>query len=232
MREAFERELAEIQGMLIEMAMKAGAAMNTATHAMLDADQDAAQSVIAGDDDLDDLTGRIEHACYAAVARQAPVAHDLRLVVSAMQISSSLERMGDLADHVARRALMRHPQSSIPEDVRPLFTEMGAVADEMASRTAALLNTPDITDAARILAMDDRMDQVHRDLFAAVLAPIWTHGVQAAIDTTLMSRYYERYADHSVAVARRVIQYVTGEAFSETSLGAIAAHATEGSPGS
>jgi phosphate transport system protein len=216
MRAAFEHELVEIRDLLIELAVKAGAAMNTATQAMLNADLETAQSVIAGDDELDDLTGRIERACYDAVARQQPVARDLRLVVSSMQISSSLERMGDLADHVAKLARMRHPGSSVPEDVRPMFAQMGTVADQMATGLASLLKTWDLREASRILAMDDQMDQVHRDLFTAVLAPTWTHGVQAAIDTTLMSRYYERYADHSVAVARRVIQLVTGAPFSET----------------
>ena len=153
--------------------------MNTATQAMLDADLGAAQSVIAGDDDLDDLTGRIERACYDAVARQQPVARDLRLVVSAMQVSTSLERMGDLADHVARRTLMRHPRSSVPQDVRPMFAQMGAVADEMATRTAALLNEPGprrgLDDPG---AWTTRWIRLHRDLFAAVLAPTWTHGVR------------------------------------------------------
>jgi phosphate transport system protein len=213
MRAAFEHELVEIRDLLIELAVKAGAAMNTATQAMLNADLETAQSVIAGDDELDDLT---ERACYDAVARQQPVARDLRLVVSSMQVSSSLERMGDLADHVAKLTQMRHPASSVPEDVRPMFAQMGDVADQMATGLASLLRSWDLTEASRILAMDDQMDQVHRDLFTAVLAQTWTHGVQAAIDTTLMSRYYERYADHSVAVARRVIQLVTGAPFSET----------------
>ena len=216
MREAFEHELVEIRDLLIEMAVKAGGAMNTATQAMLNTDLDAAQAVVAGDDELDDLTGRIEWACYDAVARQQPVARDLRLVVSAMQISSSLERMGDLADHVAKLTRMRHPRSSIPAEVRPVFARMGAVADQMATRSASLLRNWDLAQSAEILAMDDEMDQLHRELFTAVLAPTWTHGVQAAIDTTLMSRYYERYADHAVAIARRVIQLVTGTPFSQT----------------
>jgi phosphate transport system protein len=216
MREAFEHELAGIQDLLTEMAVKAGVAMSAATQAMLDADLHSAQAVIAGDDELDDLTGRVEQACYDAVARQQPVARDLRLVVSAMQISSSLERMGDLADHVAKLTALRHPNRSIPEDVRPLFVTMGAVADQMATLSALLLRTWDLGGASQILAMDDEMDVLHHDLFTAVLSPTWTHGVEAAIDTTLMSRYYERYADHTVAVARRVIQLVTGAPFSQT----------------
>ncbi|MGB7980162.1 MAG: phosphate signaling complex protein PhoU [Candidatus Nanopelagicales bacterium] len=233
MREAFQHELVGIRDLLIEMAVKAGAAMNTATHAMLNADLGEAQAVIDGDDALDDLTGRIEWACYDAVARQQPVARDLRLVVSSLQISSSLERMGDLADHVAKLTRMRHPQASIPEDVRPMLAQMGAVADRMATRAASLLKSADLAEATEILAMDDQMDQIHRDLFTAVLAPTWTHGVKAAIDTTLMSRYYERYADHSVAVARRVIQMVTGESFSQTDAAdQAAAPATHSAPAS
>jgi phosphate transport system protein len=216
MREAFEHELGGIRDLLIDLSVRAGAAMNTATQAMLNADLVAAQSVTAGDDELDDLTGQIERACYDAVARQQPVARDLRLIVSSMQVSSSLERMGDLADHVAKLTQMRHPRSSVPEDVRPMFTQMGAVADQMATRTASLLRSWDLAEASEILALDDEMDRVHRELFTAVLAPTWTHGVEAAIDTTLMSRYYERYADHAVAVARRVIQLVTGQPFSQT----------------
>jgi phosphate transport system protein len=230
-REAFERELGAIQDLLTEMAVKAGAAMNTATHAILDTDLGSAQAVIAGDDDLDDLTGHIESACYDAVARQQPVARDLRLVVSALQISSSLERMGDLADHVAQLAVMRHPRSSIPEDVRPMFVQMGAVADQMATRTASLLTTRDLAEAWAILGMDDHVDQVHRDLFTAVLAPTWAHGVEAAIDTTLVSRYYERYADHSVAIARRVIQLVTGDSFAQSGVNAVTDPSTRGSLG-
>jgi phosphate transport system protein len=159
------------------------------------------------------------------------VAKDLRLVVSSMQISSSLERMGDLADHVAKLVLMRHPQPSIPEDVRPLFDQMGAVADRMATRAASLLKSADLAEATEILAMDDQMDRIHRELFAAVLSPTWTHGVEAAIDTTLMSRYYERYADHSVTIARRVIHLVTGQPFSQTDAADQAtAPGTESSP--
>ncbi len=219
MREAFDQELVAILRLLTEMASKAGAAMATATRAMLDVDLAAAVAVIEGDDDLDDLTGRVEWAVYDAVARQQPVARDLRLVVSGMQISSSLERMGDLADHVATLTRMRHPEPSVPGAVRPMFAEMGAVADRMSARIETLLTGRDLAVAAEILAMDDEMDRLHRELFAAVLAPTWTYGVAAAIDTTLMSRYYERYADHAVAIARRVIQLVTGDAFSDTAAG-------------
>lgn len=213
MREVFEHELEGIQELIVELAIKAGTAMSTATQAMLAADLQQAQAVIDGDDALDDLTSRVEQACYEAVARQQPVARDLRLVVSAMQISTSLERMGDLADHVAKLCILRHPEPSIPGDVQPLFVQMGSVAERMAALTADLLRTRDLDEAKQILAMDDEMDRLHRELFHAVLSPTWTHGVEAAIDTTLMSRYYERYADHSTAVARRVIQFVTGTPF-------------------
>jgi phosphate transport system protein len=113
-----------------------------------------------------------------------------------------------------------------------MFAQMGAVADQMATRSASLLRSWDLTEASEILEMDDQMDRVHRDLFTAVLAPTWTHGVEAAIDTTLMSRYYERYADHAVAIARRIIQLVSGTPFSQTGTTSPASDAPgQGSPG-
>ena len=216
MRAAFHEQLDDISDLLAEMAIAAGTAMNQATQALLNADLSVAEAVISGDDHLDELTSEVERRCYDAAALQQPVATDLRLVIGSLRISSSLERMGDLADHVAKLTQMRHPGSSVPEDVRPMFAQMGDVADQMATGLASLLRSWDLAEASEILAMDDQIDNAHRELFTTVLAPTWTHGVQAAIDTTLMSRYYERYADHAVAVARRVIQLVTGTQFSQT----------------
>lgn len=219
MRKAFHEQLDEISDLLAEMAFQAGAAMNTATQALLNADLHAAESVISGDDQLDDLTGEVERRCYEAAALQQPVATDLRIVISSLRISSSLERMGDLAVHVAKQARMRYPNSSIPSELRATFAQMGALAEAIVAKTASVIATKDVTLAADIAAYDEQMDRLHRELFTVVLSPSWSHGVEAAIDATLLSRYYERYADHAVTIARRVIHVVTGEPYSQTSIG-------------
>jgi phosphate transport system protein len=218
MRAAFHEQLDEISQLLAEMAIKAGAAMNTATQALMNADLHAAESVISGDDHIDDLTGEVERRCYEAAALQQPVATDLRIVISSLRIASSLERMGDLAVHVAKQARMRYPNSSIPNELRATFAQMGGLAEAIVAKTASVISTKDVTLAADIASYDEQMDRLHRELFTVVLSPSWNHGIEAAIDATLLSRYYERYADHAVTIARRVIHVVTGEPYAATSL--------------
>ncbi|MDH4015803.1 MAG: phosphate signaling complex protein PhoU [Actinomycetota bacterium] len=218
MRAAFHDQLDEISDLLAEMAVAAGAAMNQATQALLDADLSTAEAVISADDHLDELTSEVERRCYDAAALQQPVATDLRLVIGSLRISSALERMGDLAVHVAKQARLRYPNSSIPNELRATFAELGALEDAIAAKTAAVISTKDLSLGPDIEKYDEEVDRLHREMFTTVLSPSWSHGVEAAIDATLLSRYYERYADHAVSIARRVMHVVTGEAYSETSL--------------
>ncbi|MGB8022511.1 MAG: phosphate signaling complex protein PhoU [Candidatus Nanopelagicales bacterium] len=218
MRAAFHEQLDEISDLLAEMAVAAGSAMNKATQALLNADLTLAESVISADDHLDELTSEVERRCYDAAALQQPVATDLRLVIGSLRISSSLERMGDLAVHVAKQARLRYPNSSIPTSLRGTFAQMGALADAIVAKTATVISTKDVGLGPDIARYDEEMDRLHRELFTVVLSPSWSHGVEAAIDATLLSRYYERYADHATSIARRVIHVVTGEPYADTSL--------------
>ena len=218
MRAAFHEQLDEISDLLAEMAVAAGTAMNQATQALLNADLAVAEAVISGDDHLDELTSEVERRCYEAAALQQPVATDLRIVIGSLRISSSLERMGDLAVHVAKQARMRYPNHSVPNSLRAMFAEMGAADDAIAAKTATVITTKDVALGPDIEKYDQEVDRLHRELFTAVLSPSWTHGVEAAIDATLLSRYYERYADHAVSIARRVVHVVTGEPYADTTL--------------
>jgi phosphate transport system protein len=218
MRAAFHEQLDEISDILAEMAIGVGAAMNQATQALLNADLATAEAVISADDHLDELTAEVERRCYDAAALQQPVATDLRLVIGALRISSSLERMGDLAAHVAKQTRLRYPNSSVPNSLRATFAEMGALDDAIAAKTATVISTKDVALGPDIERYDQEVDRLHRELFTTVLSPSWTYGVEAAIDATLLSRYYERYADHAVSIARRVVHVVTGEPYADTTL--------------
>jgi phosphate transport system protein len=121
--------------------------------------------------------------------------------------------MGDLAEHVAKQARMRYPRPAIPQELRGTFAEAGGLAEAIVSKTGAVIATQDVSLAADIAAHDEDMDRLHRELFGIVLSPTWSHGIEAAIDVTLLSRYYERYADHAVSVTRRVVNIVTGEPY-------------------
>ncbi|MGY1718517.1 phosphate signaling complex protein PhoU [Blastococcus sp. SYSU DS0552] len=211
MRDTYHEELEDINTCLVEMANSVGSQMSTATTALLDADVALADRVIAGDDQIDATRESIEQRTFTLLARQQPVAGDLRTITAAMRIVADLERMGDLAAHIAKVARMRFPDHAVPQEVRPAFLEAGNVAELLIAKTATVIAKRDIEAARELETDDDAMDQIHRGLFRQLLSETWPHGIESAIDITLLGRYYERFADHAVSVARRVCYLVTGE---------------------
>ena len=218
MEAAFQARLDQVNGELVQMTRLVGSAMNRATQALLDADLTLAESVIAADAQIDTLASDIEERCFDLIAIEQPDADDLRMAIGALRIATSLERMGDLAEHVAKQARLRYPRLSIPQELRGTFAEMGGLAEAIVSKTGSVIATKDVSMAADIARHDEQVDHLHRELFGIVLSPTWSHGVEAAIDVTLLSRYYERYADHAVSVTRRVVTMVTGEPYVAVSL--------------
>ena len=218
MNAASADEVAAVNADLIELTRLVGSAMNRATQALLDADLQVAEQVIAQDARVDTLTDEVEARCFDIIASQQPSDSDLRMVIGALRIAASLERMGDLAEHVAKQARMRYPRPAVPQELRATFAVMGGIAEEIVSKTGSVIATKDVELVADIARHDAEMDRLHRELFTIVLSPSWSHGVEAAIDITLLSRYYERYADHAVSVTRRVVTIVTGEPYVGVSL--------------
>jgi phosphate transport system protein len=210
-RESYREELEDITACLVEMSNSVGSAMSTATTALLDADVALADLVIAGDERIDAVRESIEERCFTLLARQQPVATDLRMITTAMRIVADLERMGDLAAHIAKVARMRFPDHAVPQEVRPVFLEAGHVAESLVTKAGTVIAKRDVQAAVELEADDDLMDQLHKQLFRALLSDDWPHGIESAIDVTLLGRYYERFADHAVSVARRVVYLVTGE---------------------
>jgi phosphate transport system protein len=210
-RESYREELEDITACLVEMSNSVGSAMSTATTALLDADVALADLVIAGDERIDAVRESIEERCFTLLARQQPVATDLRMITTATRIVADLERMGDLAAHIAKVARMRFPEHAVPQEVRPVFLEAGHVAESLVTKAGTVIAKRDVQAALELEADDDLMDQLHKQLFLALLSDDWPHGIESAIDVTLLGRYYERFADHAVSVARRVVYLVTGE---------------------
>jgi phosphate transport system protein len=215
MREAYREQLDEITAGLVEMSRLAGTAMGRASTALLDADLALAESVIAADSELDALQVKLDEQAFDLLALQQPVAGDLRAVVAALRISSTLERMGDLAEHVAGVARRRYPASVVPPEMRGTLLEMAQVAERIVQKAGSVLVSQDVQTALELDADDDRMDALHRKLFTIMLDEKWAHGVETAIDISLVSRYYERFADHAVSVAARVAFLVTGEKYED-----------------
>jgi phosphate transport system protein len=211
MRETFHDELNQLGESLVEMTGLVSDAMQQATTALLDADLTLAEQVISADERVDAVRDETERKSFDLLARQQPVARDLRTIVTTLRMVADLERMGDLALHVAKVARMRYPAEAIPGEVQDTIREMGAIARRIAAKTADVIAGKDVELAEQIESDDDRMDHLHRRLFSLLLSEDWRHGIEPAIDITLIGRYYERFADHAVSVARRVIYLVTGE---------------------
>ncbi len=211
MRTAYHEQLDALTNQLAEMCRMAGVAMERATQALLQADLALAEQVITDHDKISSASARAEEAAFVLLALQAPVAGDLRAVVSSIQIVADVDRMGALALHVAKIARRRHPQHALPEEVNGYFAEMGRVAVELGeSAREVLLSRDPEKKARRIREEDDAMDDLHRHLFTVLMDREWKHGVAAAVDVTLLGRFYERFADHTVEISRRVIFQVTG----------------------
>jgi phosphate transport system protein len=211
MREEFQADLNEVSRLLVTMAEAVRAAMRKATTALLTADLKAAESVIERDVEVDAIYKQVEAKVADTIARQAPVASDLRMVITALHISADLERMGDLAEHVAKTALRRHPSPAVPAELRPVFKGMAEVADQMAEKIAGLLGKPEAEAAAALESADDGMDDLERELFKVLLHDDWPYGAETAIDGALLGRFYERYADHAVNIGEQLVFLVTGE---------------------
>lgn len=210
MRTQYHEKLHSLTDQLGAMCELAGTAMERATQALLQADLALAEQVISDHDQMSTLSTQAEESAFVLLALQAPVAGDLRSVVGSIQIVADVDRMGALALHVTKIARRRHPQHVLPEEVNGYFAEMGRVAVELGHAAREVLLTQDPEKAARIQEEDDAMDDLHRHLFSVLMDREWKHGVTAAVDVTLLSRFYERFADHAVEVARRVIFQVTG----------------------
>lgn len=211
MRTAYHEKLSGLNDELAQMSQLAGEAMKKATTALLDGDLDLAEEVISGDTEIDALRSSAEEQAFGLLALQAPVAGDLRSVIAAIHSAGDLERMGDLALHVAKAARRRHPDLVLPQEVAPYFAEMGRVALDLAQDARRVILDRDIELAFTMESDDDAMDDLHRHLFTVMMNREWPHGVAPAVDVTLLGRFYERFADHAVAVARRVVFMVTGK---------------------
>lgn len=211
MREAFHDDLAAINTSLVDMAEFVKGSMERATTALLTADLSMAEKVIEDDNRVDAMQHDLDDRTMQVIARQAPVAGDLRQLISSLRMSADFERMGDFAHHIARIARMRYPIAAVPEELHSTINELGSTVTKLISKVSRLLQTRDLVLVFEIERDDDDVDRLHRKLFMILLDEKWNHGIETAIDTTLLGRYYERCADHAVSVARRMHFSVTGE---------------------
>ncbi len=211
MREAFHDQLNSIFADLADIARQVRTAVALATEALLEGNAEVAEQVITHDADIDRARERVEELSFSLLSLQQPVAGDLRTLVAALRMAGELERMGDLAVHIAKVARLRVPSVAVPKDVEPTIRRMAMVAELMAGKVAEIIAERDVEGAKELHEVDEEMDQLRRTSFRELLGANWPHGIEPAVDLALLGRYYERIADHAVSVANRVAYVVTGE---------------------
>jgi len=210
-REVFHQSLEDVQGRLVEIAELVAVAIEKATQAFGTSDVSLAEEVIEADAIIDEKAVALDELAIEILARQQPVARDLRIVVSALRMSASLERMGDIAEHIAQLTRYRFPERAIPKGLKSTFTSMGQLDVEMAKKLTQLLSTQDVTIAEDLRNLDDKLDELHVSVFEKVLGENWQGEAMATVDATLASRYHERFGDHAESVAKKVVYLATGD---------------------
>jgi phosphate transport system protein len=211
MRELFQKELSEVQERLVDLSISVTEVMEKASSAFLNSDVKKADEAIALSEMNEERALLIDEMAIRILSRQAPVARDLRVLVAALRISASLERMGALAGHIATIARFRYPESAVPKSLVATFTEMGKLDSALGKKLTKLLKNTDLDLARSIQAEDARVDELHRSVFETVLSPKWKENALHTVDVTLASRYHERFADHVVDISAKVAYLTTGE---------------------
>jgi phosphate transport system protein len=211
MREIFHGELERLGTDLAAMCGMARAAMEHATQAMVDVDLSLAEQVITDDAAIQRVGERCaEHAC-ALLALQAPVARDLRTVVTAIQAAEKIGRMGELARHIAEIVRLRHPQPAAPVELIDPLAQMGGLAVVASQRVEAAIAAPSGVLSAHSERADDESDRLQHEVLEQVKHADPPYPVQVGVDVALLARFFERFADQAVGITRRLDYVVTGE---------------------
>ncbi|BDR55060.1 phosphate transport system regulatory protein PhoU [Bombiscardovia apis] len=210
MRVIFNEEMRQVADDMEQMAGAVSHAIKTAGVALLGPDLEAAQEVIDGDQAIDELESTVIDQCVQLLAKQSPVATDLRVVVSTLRLAATFERMGDLSRHVAEAVRRSYPDAPLPPEARELFAQMQAFLDTLADRLVDMMSERDTKVAERIIVEDDQLDKLHQQTFDLALSDKWQGSKQQMIDLVLLARFMERIGDHGVSAARRVVYIVSG----------------------
>jgi phosphate transport system protein len=211
MRQVFQQELSEVQDRLVEIAELVKVAITDATTAFNESDLVLAEKVIEDDVKIDERALSLDELSIQILARQQPVARDLRIVVSSLRMSASLERMGDIAEHIALLTRYRFPERVVAKGLRGTFREMGELDIEIAGKLVDLLKSQQTEIADEMRDLDDKIDALHIKVFGKVLDEAWGGTTADTVDATLASRYHERFGDHAVSISKKVKYLSTGD---------------------
>lgn len=202
MMRAYTRDIAQ-------MAEMARVGMLHASRAITAQDLEAAESAMSESDAIAEIHRRCEERALALLALENPVATELRQILAYLTIDLSLMRMSALAKSVAKIARQHHPSPALPAETIEQVKQMAQHADTMAAQVCAALREP--AEGLSLDSVDDAIDTFATHLTSAAKSEAWQHSSCHAVETALVARYYERFADHCVDIARQLTFIATGE---------------------
>jgi phosphate transport system protein len=210
-RRAYHRELEELRHDLIRLAAQVTELVPRGTEVLLNGDLTGAQGLIDDDDLIDRMSVEIEERIYSVLVRQAPMASELRELVTMLKSVAELERSADLVINVAKAA-RRMYGAPLSAKVRGLIAAMSAEAQKLMRLAVDAFAERDDALAAALADIDDRLDQLNRDMVEAIFETKASAelDLQMAVQLALIARYYERIGDHAVNIGQRVAYMVTG----------------------
>jgi len=211
MRNRYHEQLDNLGELLVKMAEATTAAIRHANRALLHDDSGSVEKVHEAAVAISAQFRLIEERAFLLLAQQQPVACDLRLIIVGQHAAADLDRMGQLAGHIAKIAQRHYPDCLVQTEGCAPIREMATLAEQIAAKATEAIRGRDAVLAAELERDDDEIDALHRRLWATLLGG-WQDGTDTAIDAALLGRFYERYADHAVNAARQVVYLVTGRA--------------------
>jgi phosphate transport system protein len=212
-RSNFDSNLLQLKEMLLEMARKSETSIKEAIAALINQDFEKAELIINGDDEIDQLEHDINDKAIVLIAKEAPVARDLRKIIVALKISSEVERIGDLAVNIAKSAIHIGNEKHIKEIVD--IPKMMDMALEMLSESLTAFYSEDTELAQRCAAKDDQVDEMYGRLIRELMGYIqqYPNNINQITQLAFVARYIERLADHTTNISENVIFLVTGKRY-------------------
>lgn len=207
-RVVFQEQLAALDRQLVEVADLAARAITPVTSAFLEADRYRAAEHVATAQEVQRRCVELEETGYVLIARQSPVAGDLRRIIAVLRCSREVQRTGHLIAHIAESLTWIHPPA-LGEHLRQIILQLGGVSAEVFARAVEAWRSHDSLAALELESRDDKVDLLHKVL----LTELYTgqQSVEESVSLALLGRYYERIGDHGVELARQVAYFVTGE---------------------
>jgi phosphate transport system protein len=201
LRKRFHQQLADLETTVIKLFALVTESIAMATDALLSGDRQAAEDLMARDEVIDQVNDDVEQIVQLELLREAPMASELRYLLTVLRVVPELERSGDLAEHIAQRTVHGLTNDLTPK-LRGIIEQMGATCLDMWRAAADAWADRDGQAAARLEATDDELDELHDRFIAELL--LGAAPLSAALQLSLVGRFYERLGDHAVNVAERV----------------------------